>query len=647
MQGGAGSRRPSSGRLRMLGQRLENRGESVSDFTQRWRSETREEGGVGGGGVSRSRSRSSTLVGAGEVVSDIGFCGMCREDWSGTQDGKFYRCEVCHMTIHPTCLPLTEGSPCPAIYNEAKIQSSFFKVFTSLLKNYRQYLVWPEEEGMRKHTDEDTGPKGRGDFLEEEWFRKDDFLGSCDKECRAFMSQLVETQAFTQFTLDRLERPETDFEVLFFDESVKEKRNRSKLRFSKDTTPFLKESAYDVAATVEVVGVNLDGLEMGKSYSSETFPLELDAALMVPPRPVKPLVTQSDHRIMKSHTHELVQRARMAAQAKRKQDFSKWMKVKWKHFQQIGGGEVVSIGFLSDEQRRELFEERLKQVSEVIDQYEAAHLSVQTRDQVEDAIQHLHEQNGVLMRATDEEQLVDSGDQEELHMILSRLIRVITIYEDFLGTFRPTIPGRADSRQGDISSGSTSPIRRSMDNIREEDGGGYIGRLSVGSRFGSQKISDWAAAIVAAAAGDDAGEAGDRNDSSRGSIEDVREEREGRPSLYADATEDVSVSAPQLSLPRPTTQPRQTQSPPSSPPPRTRTEASASTSSLLQDRLANGSTASGTASPKTLPRSPSGGLKAFQRPLTVRGRRGKPLPEIPGASVGRKSSDQLTGSLGS
>ena len=56
---------------------------------------------------------------------------------------------------------------------------------------------------------------------------------------------------------------------------------------------------------------------------------------------------------------------------------------------------------------RELFEERLKQVSEVIDQYEAAHLSVQTRDEVEDAIRHLHEQNWVLMRATDEEQLVD------------------------------------------------------------------------------------------------------------------------------------------------------------------------------------------------------------------------------------------------
>lgn len=78
------------------------------------------------------------------------------------------------------------------------------------------------------------------------------------------MTHLVETQAFMQFTLDRLERPESDFEVLFFDESVKEKRNRSKFRISKETTPFLKETSYDVKVTIPVIGVNLDGLEMGK-----------------------------------------------------------------------------------------------------------------------------------------------------------------------------------------------------------------------------------------------------------------------------------------------------------------------------------------------------------------------------------------------
>lgn len=55
----------------------------------------------------------------------------------------------------------------------------------------------------------------------------------------------------------------------------------------------------------------------------------------------------------------------------------------------------------------ELFDARIKQVSDVIDLYEAAHLSSQTREQTVAAIEALHSQNLVLMRATDEEQLVD------------------------------------------------------------------------------------------------------------------------------------------------------------------------------------------------------------------------------------------------
>ncbi|KAJ3039373.1 hypothetical protein HDV00_012249 [Rhizophlyctis rosea] len=597
-------RRPSSaGRMRILGGPRSELRQDPEFARSRSRSNSREENYAGN---ARSRSRSSTLIGSGDVP-DIGLCAMCREDWSGSQDGKFWRCEG--ESDFSVASELTQGSPCPAVYNEAKIQSSFFKIFTSLLKNYRQYLIWPEEENLKKHLEDDAVRKGRSDFLEEEWFRKEDFLSCSDKDCRPFMSQLVETQAFTQFTLDRLERPETDFEVLFFDESVKEKRNRSKLRFSKDTTPFLKETAYDVAATVDVVGVNLEGLELGRSYGhGDAFPVELDTSLMVPPRPVKPLVTQSDHRIMKSHTHELVQRARMAANAKRKQDFSKWMKVKWKHFQQLGNGEVVSIGFLSDEQRREMFEERLKQVSDVIDQYEAAHLSVQTREQVQDAIDHLHEQNDVLMRATDEEQLVDSGEQEELHMILSRLIRVITIYEDFLGTFKPTIPGRADSRRQSIS---------------QEGSAEFLGRLSVGPKF--DRVASWAAAIVAA--GEQAGGAGSGEEGGGGVDDDSRE---GGTDDAPDAVS-VPILPPKHTENR--SSPQLVASPPSSPKP-VREEMSASTSSLRES----------TASPRT----PRTGLKAFQRPLTVRGRRSKPLPEIPtrrslSGELGKGSGGDLSG----
>ncbi|KAI8927247.1 hypothetical protein BC831DRAFT_188953 [Entophlyctis helioformis] len=87
-------------------------------------------------------------------------------------------------------------------------------------------------------------------------------------------------------------------------------------------------------------------------------------------RLIQPLLTESDNRIMRSHTNELVQRARLASSMvrrmpcmrgrgsgadmgpqRRKQDFSKWMRTKMKFFQKMGAGEIASIGFVSEDQR--------------------------------------------------------------------------------------------------------------------------------------------------------------------------------------------------------------------------------------------------------------------------------------------------------
>ncbi|KAJ3112463.1 DENN domain-containing protein 4C [Phlyctochytrium bullatum] len=329
--------------------------------------------------------------------------------------------------------------PCVSTFNEKKIQASFLKVFTSLLKNYRLHLVVPDQ--VKQAMEEDAANKGGDiepgitnivgmDLVQDDWFKKEEFLASQDKEARPFLTVLVETQSFAQFTLDRIERPESDYEILFFDESIKAKLNRSKLKFSKETTPFLKDGTYNIRATVAVASPNLENLDPNKNYTTSIFPIALDQTLLIPGRPVAPLVTASDQKMMRSHTIELVQRARMVSGMKRKQDFSKWMRTKLKHFQKIGGGEVVSLGHLSDEQRRELFEERLREVAEVIDRYEAAHLSSLSVEEVKAAIDDLHAQHLILMRAADEEQLVDSSDQDELQTIYNRLFRVITIYED-------------------------------------------------------------------------------------------------------------------------------------------------------------------------------------------------------------------------
>ena len=56
---------------------------------------------------------------------------------------------------------------------------------------------------------------------------------------------------------------------------------------------------------------------------------------------------------------------------------------------------------------REVLEEHLVQVSAVIDQYESAHISSQTYNQLEKAVNVLLEQNQKLLKASDEEMLLD------------------------------------------------------------------------------------------------------------------------------------------------------------------------------------------------------------------------------------------------
>ncbi|KAI9097156.1 hypothetical protein DFS34DRAFT_111507 [Phlyctochytrium arcticum] len=311
----------------------------------------------------RSSGTNSVNSSLALVTVELGaVCRVCREDLVGQENTVVLQCEVCPMVIHPMCLSMTESVPCPTSFDEARIQKAFLKVFTSLMRHYRQHLATPEQlnqNGATPLTPLSDGSENSVraldmDALQEEWFRKDQFLAACEKDARPFMTQFVDTQAFAQFTLDRVERPESDYEVLFFDESIKEKRNRSRLHLGKDSTPFLKETAYDVRSTILCLDASVDNIEAAgtRTYSTCGMPVKMDEELFGTPRHVQPLITPSDHRMMRSMTNELVQRARIATTMRRKQDFSKWMRSKWKHFQKVGGGEVVSLGFLSDEQRR-------------------------------------------------------------------------------------------------------------------------------------------------------------------------------------------------------------------------------------------------------------------------------------------------------
>ncbi len=166
-------------------------------------------------------------------------------------------CQGCHLIAHQSCAEKLFRY-CPRTFNAKKVQEAFFRIWTSLLRDYRSFLDL--EDTIPSATPSKTHPvialkkfvRGGSNSLfgrDRPAVRKD----SCpvfkkhayleqlpDKETRMFMNCLCDTQAFHQFAYDRVERKATDYEVLFFDEAIKAKLNRSKIKISKEATPFLQ-----------------------------------------------------------------------------------------------------------------------------------------------------------------------------------------------------------------------------------------------------------------------------------------------------------------------------------------------------------------------------------------------------------------------
>ncbi|KAG0309502.1 hypothetical protein BGZ97_013052 [Linnemannia gamsii] len=84
-------------------------------------------------------------------------------------------------------------------------------------------------------------------------FHRDVFMKGVDKEARPFMSVFTESQAFVQFVQDRVDRSPGDPEIMFFDEVIKAKINRSRFRLGKEETKFLDDPSYGVQGTVKAI----------------------------------------------------------------------------------------------------------------------------------------------------------------------------------------------------------------------------------------------------------------------------------------------------------------------------------------------------------------------------------------------------------
>ncbi len=163
----------------------------------------------------------------------------------------------------------TDG-PGKYVPNWDKTRETFFRFFVSLLSDYRKYLVFPAPDN----------PKPPDRFL------KDSFMASHSSDMGSFLTALVNSQAFINFVDERMQPENANAaDIVFFDQSIDAKHNRSRLRLSKFATPFLDSVEFEICKTQVAVSPDVSDLPVGVKYRYSPFP-RLNAELYLPPRAV-------------------------------------------------------------------------------------------------------------------------------------------------------------------------------------------------------------------------------------------------------------------------------------------------------------------------------------------------------------------------
>lgn len=173
------------------------------------------------------------------------------------------------------------------------VQEAFLMFYASALKNYRKYLVEPG-----------TGGEGNNSEMSR-WsqcaqFRAADFIADQRAEYQPFLTEFCSTQQFDEFVCKRRGLPA----ILFFDQTVDDKLNRTKRRFkAKVDTPFLVSAkAHKQLKQIKAVEpnrsdlpfdgpVDVDDLEIQKTFVYPSFPKKFDQDLFGMPRPIPGIVS--------------------------------------------------------------------------------------------------------------------------------------------------------------------------------------------------------------------------------------------------------------------------------------------------------------------------------------------------------------------
>jgi len=162
-----------------------------------------------------------------------------------------------------------------------QLQYAFFRIFLSLLRNYREFLV--------KARSSDGDPH--------QLFRKRAFLQATPREARPFLAAFVDTQMFNVFIEKRMYGSGSDHDHVLFDQSMDAKANRSALRLHKRPTPFLDDTRHVFTHTHVPLPPSEEGLPPRLSHPAAegkgetvSFP-KLDPLLFGKPRQVRSLAS--------------------------------------------------------------------------------------------------------------------------------------------------------------------------------------------------------------------------------------------------------------------------------------------------------------------------------------------------------------------
>jgi hypothetical protein len=169
-----------------------------------------------------------------------------------------------------------------------RLQEAFLRFFVALMKDYRRFLHTPDIGTPESPT------LGSNDWLrwsKRRYFDREGFLKTQKSEYIPYLSELCLTQQFDDFITKRLYSPEMP-DIIFFDQSIDAKLNRSRLKLRKVDTPFLQSAkTHKVLKTFLAVAPNESDLSTETPFIYKTWPENFNADLFSTPRPIPSIIT--------------------------------------------------------------------------------------------------------------------------------------------------------------------------------------------------------------------------------------------------------------------------------------------------------------------------------------------------------------------